>query len=167
MLELVKHLDPVTGLWAGAAVAAVLFGRKAWPWLSRLKDFIDDLMGEPARPGVQARPGVMERLAAQEIETKRNRNELATVKALAESAEYHSRPNGGGSAYDHLMAEVRGLRQDFEIHRGEAKGRDDRLDTLDVALAHLSEALPVVARSVPHPVDAHLATSPDPSQEAP
>lgn len=48
--------------WVTAAV--ILYGmlRKLWPLLKRLSDFLDDVGGEPARPGVPARPGLMERV---------------------------------------------------------------------------------------------------------
>lgn len=36
--------------------------RKLWPLLKKLSDFLDDVAGEPARPGVPARPGLMERV---------------------------------------------------------------------------------------------------------
>lgn len=154
--DLLSHLSPTLALWAAAAGALIVAARKAWPWLSRVKDFIDDLMGEPERPGVPARPGVMARLAAHEGEMVTLRVEVTSVRALAESAEYHSKPNGGGSAYDLLMAEVRSLRGDFGTHLEQAARRDERLDRLETAVGNLAEALPVVARSVPHPIDAHL-----------
>jgi hypothetical protein len=37
-------------------------GRKAWRAIRRLTLFLDDYEGTPARPGVESRPGVMERL---------------------------------------------------------------------------------------------------------
>ena len=49
------------------------------PRLHRTRDFLDDWSGTPARPGVKARPGVMERL---------------------ESIEGQLRPNGGTSMHD-------------------------------------------------------------------
>ena len=38
-----------------------------------------------------------------------------------ESAEYNSRPNGGGSAHDALMTQVMGLRNDLAAHVEQAK----------------------------------------------
>lgn len=48
-------------LVAAAGVLAVAV--RAAPRLRRWSRQLDDLFGEPARPGVAARPGVMERLA--------------------------------------------------------------------------------------------------------
>jgi hypothetical protein len=46
-----------------AAIAAVwAAARKVLPHLRRIGHLVDDLVGEPERPGVAARPGVMERL---------------------------------------------------------------------------------------------------------
>lgn len=47
--------------------------------LRKVNDFLDDWRGEPARPGVKARPGVMQRI---------------------EAIEAQLRPNGGSTVYD-------------------------------------------------------------------
>lgn len=53
-------------LWIGAAAAVlgVLWGAvvKLVPLLKKLGNFLDDVGGEPARPGVPARAGLMERV---------------------------------------------------------------------------------------------------------
>lgn len=95
--------------WAAAAAALVVVVRKVWPWLSRLKDFLDDLMGEPERPGVPARPGVMTRLAQHEVD-------IAEIRVAAQQAAHHSQPNGGSSAYDQLIGEVRSARKELADH---------------------------------------------------
>lgn len=100
ILSQLSVLDMAVTLAALAAVATVI--RKVWPVLSKLKDIIDDIAGEPARKGVPARPGLMER--------------MASVEAKVTSADYHSRPNGGSSAYDALMREVRGLHDKVDSH---------------------------------------------------
>jgi hypothetical protein len=51
----------------GGLVALIGWGvRNAWRGLHRLARFLDDYEGTPARPGVASRPGVMERLEAQD-----------------------------------------------------------------------------------------------------
>lgn len=52
----------------------------------RVHEFLDDWNGEPAREGVEERPGVMKRLATLEARTKTTEDELT--------------PNGGGSVKD-------------------------------------------------------------------
>jgi hypothetical protein len=49
---------------AGGVVLALVWGvvRKVWPLFKKLADFLDDVRGEPARPGVEARLGLMERV---------------------------------------------------------------------------------------------------------
>ena len=49
-------------IWGIAIVVAFPVVRKVWKLLKRLADFLDDVNGEDARPGVPARPGLMERV---------------------------------------------------------------------------------------------------------
>lgn len=48
--------------WAAAVALAWGVVRKLWPVVKKLADFLDDVAGEPARPGVPARAGLMERV---------------------------------------------------------------------------------------------------------
>lgn len=80
---------------------------KAWPFTRRFTAIINDMAGEPARAGVPARPGIMER--------------LAKVEQSSALAAYHSQPDGGGSAYDHITqkielveSDLRAVRTDFD-----------------------------------------------------
>ncbi len=86
----------------GSVVVALAFGvwvvRKAWPFIRRLTDFLDDLMGEAARPGVPERPGLMVR--------------VERLEGAAAQAVHNTQPNGGESAYDNLARSVRDLRDD-------------------------------------------------------
>lgn len=67
-------MDPLA-----AAVVAVLSGGsavltfitvKVWPFVRKLNHFVDDVAGEPARRGVPARPGLMERMATVETDLR-------------------------------------------------------------------------------------------------
>jgi hypothetical protein len=77
---------------AGVAAATVVAGvaawcaRWAWRILMRTTRFLDDYFGEPARPGVAERPGVMARIGAVE---------KSVAKVLAET-----QPNDGHSMRD-------------------------------------------------------------------
>lgn len=77
----------ITTVVAGLAALGVV-GRVGWRVLDGLDDLRDDWRGRPARPGVPAQPGVLERLARQE-------DALARI-----DAELH--PNGGSSVRDVL-----------------------------------------------------------------
>ena len=80
--------------------------RSVRAFFRRLADFLDDWFGEPARPGVPARPGMGERV--QGLEEKMPGMEAAlaeNAEALAE-VRYHVQPNHGGSAHDDLTAKV-------------------------------------------------------------
>lgn len=52
---------------------------KLWPFIRRFNFLVSDLQGEKERPGVPARPGVMERLESIE------ENQKATFKHVRES----------------------------------------------------------------------------------
>ena len=64
----------------GAAVGALGWAiHKAWPFVRRFVGVINDFAGEEARPGVERRPGLMERMARQEqadVEKTRKIDEL-------------------------------------------------------------------------------------------
>lgn len=65
----------MTGLVTGcaAALAALIWiGRGLWRMASRVADLHDDWQGEPDRPGVPGRKGVMERLRTIEQELHPN-----------------------------------------------------------------------------------------------
>ena len=83
----------VSGLWVGG-VAALVTGvtvigvgvRKVALMVRRVGHFLDDWAGQPQRPGVAARPGVIERLSGIE-------GRLGTV-------EHEVQHNNGGSLKD-------------------------------------------------------------------
>ena len=74
-------------------IVLIAFVRVVWPVLKRWADLADDLLGEKARPGVPARPGLMERMASIEGEQKRQAVDLALVK-------HEVLPNTGTSLND-------------------------------------------------------------------
>jgi hypothetical protein len=53
--------------WISFIIAVVVVVRKITPILKKLSNTLDDIQGERARPGVPARPGVMERLGNQDV----------------------------------------------------------------------------------------------------
>ena len=55
-------------MWCVGIVVVVGLIKKVWPLLKKLGDFLDDVAGEPARPGVPARAGLMERVQRIEYE---------------------------------------------------------------------------------------------------
>lgn len=65
---------------AGGAVLGGLgfLSRKAWRGIQRWTRFLDDYEGSPARVGVAARPGVMERLEGLESNQNETRQVLST-----------------------------------------------------------------------------------------
>lgn len=77
-------MDPLVITAAGVVVVlAGLAGwllAKAWPALRKFAWFVDDMTGEPARPGVPARPGISERLAALEKSNKELTTHMQSVR---------------------------------------------------------------------------------------
>ena len=87
------------------AVLTVLLG-KGWRVVTRTTHLLDDMLGEPARPGVPERPGVMQRLQSLT-------DDIARVQAQVI-------PNGGSSlrdAIDHLAADLKLVAEDLTEHR--------------------------------------------------
>ncbi len=89
LLRWVADHWPVVLLLAAVAVAAWRAAARAWPVARRVVHLVDDLTGEPARPGVDARPGVMERLRQLDDATTEHGRVLAELL-----------PNGGGTIKD-------------------------------------------------------------------
>lgn len=92
-------------VWGVILTLATVIGflwRKVGPVLRRVGHFLDDFLGEEERPGIPARPGVLERLQAVEV-------------ALAE-VRYHVQPNGGRSAHDRLIERVDTLAARLDEH---------------------------------------------------
>ena len=75
--------------WLAALGVVITAARWALPRLRRVVHLIDDLSGEPARPGHPRRPGLMERVSAVE-------DGLAVVEERTREL----RHNGGGSIKD-------------------------------------------------------------------
>lgn len=101
-------------LWGAVAVALAGIGTVVWRvvrWAlrlgTRINQFIDDFYGEEARPGVPARPGLLERVSGME-------GRLARV-------EHEMYPNDGGSLRDAVDLANRQLRH---LCEGESEGED-------------------------------------------
>jgi hypothetical protein len=60
--------------------------RTVLAWARRVNDFFEDWGGEPGRPGVAARPGVMQR--------------LGTIEGRLGTIEHELHPNSGASLRD-------------------------------------------------------------------
>ena len=85
--------------WALMLATVWGFVAKVWPILRDLVHSLDDLRGEPARPGVPRTPGIIERLTDVEQAV---RDQGATINQI----NYHVKPNHGNSAYDALTRKV-------------------------------------------------------------
>lgn len=96
-----------------------------------LSDFLEDWNGRPDRPGVKGHPGAMVRLA--QLENNGGRSIKDTVERTARDLSVLS-----GQFATHLE------RSDHERAAGKRIERE-----LREAIANLSDALPVVARSTP------------------
>lgn len=87
----------------GAVFAVSKLGSTIVNGSRRASRLIDDLTGEPARPGFEGRPGVLARLSSIEhhaADVGEIRLALADVVARLVSLEQQMRPNGGSSLRD-------------------------------------------------------------------
>lgn len=66
--------------WLAAVGVLVWVAVKVWPFVRKISHFIDDVAGEPERPGIPARPGLMERLATVEAKQDEQGDALAVVR---------------------------------------------------------------------------------------
>lgn len=89
------------------AVAGALFAAIKWiiPLGRKISHFVDDVAGEPARPGIPARPGLMERLST--VEAKQDEQ-----TAALEVVRHEVTTNHGSSLKD----SVKRLEKRFEDH---------------------------------------------------
>ncbi|MGK5529373.1 hypothetical protein [Streptomyces sp. URMC 129] len=95
------------GVWAGAVlglagVSTLLWraGRGLARLIARVDEVVDDWRGSPERPGVPARPGVLERIAGIEERMCQLLDRVARVESQAAAIEHELHPNGGSSLRD-------------------------------------------------------------------
>ena len=103
--------------WLGMVGIVVAWISMVMPQLRAIMHALDDLRGEEARPGFDARPGVFERIKAVEDGHADIRQTLTEQgKVLAEQGEvladiqHHVKPNSGSSSYDALLREIKAVR---------------------------------------------------------
>lgn len=95
-------LGEIAGVLGGLAVLWVVGSKvvRVFGWLRRGVHLVDDLLGEPARDGTEARPGLMQRVTNGEtasLETTAAVEELAVRVA---AIDHELRPNSGESLRD-------------------------------------------------------------------
>ena len=107
--------------WAGLIIlvlgAIASFVKWVYPPLKKMSQMAHDFVGHDARPGIPRQPGVMER--------------LEDVEALARDAAYNSKPNGGNSAYDHLVKQNAADKEEI---------KSDIAGIIEVVATHIRES---------------------------
>ncbi|WP_051710125.1 hypothetical protein [Streptomyces sp. NRRL S-350] len=98
-------------IWGGALTLAAAVGALAWKAVrgalrlgGKIEQFIDDWNGEPERPGVPARLGVMERVGGIE-------DRMAGIENRVARVEEQMNPNHGSSLRDAVDLANRRLSQ--------------------------------------------------------
>lgn len=98
--------------WLAAIGVLIWVGVKVFPFLRKITHFIDDVAGEPARPGVVARPGLMERLSVVEEKQDEQSVSLAQQSAALAVVRHEVTTNHGSSLKD----AVKNLERKFDEH---------------------------------------------------
>lgn len=113
------------GVACGALFAVI---RAVWPFAVKVVRAVDDFAGTPARPGVEARPGVMERQAMDRALLAEDRallaeaiERLAKIETAADTAVYNTQPNGGGSPHDSLVRQIGAVGDALAVHLEQSK----------------------------------------------
>lgn len=107
----ITDLIPVTP-WLAAIGVLIWVAVKVFPFLRKITHFIDDVAGEPARAGVPARPGLMERLSV--VEEKQDEQSVALAQQSVSLAvvKHEVTTNHGSSLKD----AVKKLEKKFDDH---------------------------------------------------
>ena len=96
--------------WVGMVGLVVAWMAKVMPQLRAIMHALDDLRGEEARPGFDARPGVFERIKVVEDGHADIRQTLTEQGKVLADIQHHVKPNSGSSSYDALLREVKAVR---------------------------------------------------------
>ena len=96
--------------WLGMVGIVIAWITKVMPQLRAIMHALDDLRGEEARPGFDARPGVFERIKAVEDGHADIRRTLIEQGKVLADIQHHVKPNSGSSSYDALLREIKAVR---------------------------------------------------------
>ncbi|MBS0231736.1 MAG: hypothetical protein JSS52_11345 [Proteobacteria bacterium] len=94
-LTIAQGLTWIIGV--GLLVVAII---KLWRPLSAFKDFMDDVKGEAARPGVPERPGLMVRISRMEERAEQTGAKVDTMSTSLAEVRHEVMPNTGASMND-------------------------------------------------------------------
>jgi hypothetical protein len=120
--DFLSQQSGTTAAWIGGVAFVVWLIIKikkvvsaVWPFVHKLIIVVEDLFGTEARPGVDARPGLMERMKTSE------ENDIQITATLQQHSEalLELRPNHGGSMKDLVRSisnEQKALREAFDLH---------------------------------------------------
>ena len=145
MMDMRALLDAVTigdivGLLAaiGAIWASIKWIR---PALRAITNFLDDWNGEPERPGVPGRAGVLEQIADLRTDVDLAKTLARDAAESSADAAFHSKPNHGSSSYDALMKQVRATGEAVSESQQDRRG-------LHAHMSEISERLRAVENHV-------------------
>ena len=112
----------LTDVFTWASVVGVIFAAFKWviPFARKVSHFIDDVAGEPERPGVPARPGLMERFAKVEEKQDEQAKALETVR--------HEVTTNHGSSLKDAVKQVQWWTEKHEKKSDALVARIDRIE---------------------------------------
>lgn len=119
------------------------------PFITAISDFLSDWNGEPARPGVKARAGVMARLEANEVQMDAIRHEMHPNSGLS-MRDAVDRVESGLA--EHIRQSALLLEQERAAEadiRGLLEQRESVEQEIRGTITQLAEAVNVAARSTP------------------
>lgn len=127
---------------AGGAVVGVgaWFTRHSWRGVGRVRRLLDDLEGSQARPGVPARPGVMERLQSSEEANVQILERLAAGDEA--NAQILERLATGDEANAQILERLTAGDERFGGDSDRLDAMEQRLGAFEQTLAHVASELP-------------------------
>ena len=139
--QVLLSIAALGALWVGLRPV-----RKA---VGALREFGEDWAGQPARPGRDRVPGVIEQI------TLLGKG-VDEAKMAALSADYNSRPNGGGSAYDRMSEQLTGISDQLGTYGQQLAEAREQLEASIADRADLHQQLDAIAAHQDQHITQHI-----------
>ena len=141
MSEWLQTITVSEVLWILGVIGIFLGSIKwVWPLVSGVKSFLSDWMGEPARPGVDSRPGVPARLKTLDDAVRKNTDDMATLLEVFEGVvSLHAEMGALSEKITEFQDAVKDSIRDRESLWAEARKLHDETNKLSSRITVLEE----------------------------